>query len=115
MSTFLKRSHASSFLWTWEIQAKSEEWTTQTMINSDTFWPQSFGTHNSYLIGKYKIYVILPVITLFFLVYKGNFQVQAPRGLYSEGRFNGGSLSYDFGGGEGLYLEGLIFGILRFY
>ena len=68
------------------------------MINSDTFWLQSFGTHNSYLIGKYKIYVILSVIALFFLVYKGNFQVQAPRGLYSEGRFNGGSLCYDFGG-----------------
>ena len=35
-----------------------------------------------------------------------------PGGLYSEGRFNGGFLRYDFGG---LYLEGLIFGILRYY
>ena len=27
---------------------------------------------------------------LFYLVFEGNFQVQAPGGLYLEGRFNGG-------------------------
>ena len=56
------------------------------------------------------------VISLFFFLFEGNVQVQAPRGLYSEARFNGGSLCYDFGGGRAYnYLEGLIFGILRFY
>ena len=35
-----------------------------------------------------------------------------PRGLYSEGRFNGGFFALRFWGG--LYLEGLIFGILRY-
>ena len=30
------------------------------------------------------------VFALFYFVFEGNFQVQAPGGLYSEGRFNGG-------------------------
>ena len=30
------------------------------------------------------------VIALFYFVFEGNFQIQAPGGLYSEGRFNGG-------------------------
>ena len=41
-----------------------------------------------------------------------------PGGLYLEGRFNGGFWRYEFGGahiwgGGSLYMEGLIFGILR--
>ena len=35
-----------------------------------------------------------------------------PGGLYSEGRFNGGFFALQFW--KGLYLEGLIFGILRY-
>ena len=44
------------------------------------------------------------VFALFYFVFEGNFQVQAPvRGLYLEGRFNGGFfLRYEF--------EGLIIG-----
>ena len=34
-----------------EIQAKSEEWTTKTAIDCDTFWLQSFGTSNSILFA----------------------------------------------------------------
>ena len=53
---------------------------------------------------------------LFYFVFEGNFQVQAPRGLYLEGQFNGGVLRYELGGLilylEGL-MEGLIFRILR--
>ena len=30
------------------------------------------------------------VFALFYFVFEGNFQVQAPEGLYLEGRFNGG-------------------------
>ena len=30
------------------------------------------------------------VFALFYFVFEGNFQVQAPGGLYLEGRFNGG-------------------------
>ena len=30
------------------------------------------------------------VFGLFYFVFEDTFQVQAPRGLYSEGRFNGG-------------------------
>ena len=30
------------------------------------------------------------VFALFYFVFKGNFQVHAPGGLYLEGRFNGG-------------------------
>ena len=51
--------------------------------------------------------------TVFSLSYfepEGNFRVQAPRGVYLERRFIGGFL---FGGG-GVYLEGLIFRILRY-
>ena len=58
---------------------------------------------------------------LFYLVFEGKFQVQAPPpgGLYSEGRFNGsieGFLALRFWGAyiwRGFYMEGLFFGILR--
>ena len=40
-----------------------------------------------------------------------------PRGLYLEGQFNGGSFAFQVWGAyiwRGLYMEGLIFGILRY-
>ena len=37
-------------------------------------------------------------LALFYFVFEGKFQVQAPGGLYLEGRFNGGFLRYEFGG-----------------
>ena len=51
------------------------------------------------------------ILALFYFVFEGNFQVQAPGGLYLEGLFNGGVFCLTRLGG--LYLEGLIFGILR--
>ena len=52
------------------------------------------------------------VFTLFYFVLEGNFPSTSPEwGLYLEGRFNGG-FSCVTGLGD-LYLEGLIFGILR--
>ena len=55
--------------------------------------------------------------SLFYLVFEGNFQVQAPGGgLYLEGRFNGGFFTLLVWGAyiwRGLYMEGLIFRILR--
>ena len=57
------------------------------------------------------------IFALFYLVFKRKFQVQAPRGgLFLEGRFNGGFFALQFWGAyiwRGLYMEGLIFGILR--
>ena len=56
------------------------------------------------------------VFALFDFVYEGNFQVQAPGGLYLEGRFNGGVFALRALGAyiwRGVYMEGLIFGILR--
>ena len=57
------------------------------------------------------------VFALFYFVFEGNFpSIQAPGGLYLERRFNGGffalpvSRAYIW---RGLYMEGLIFGILR--
>ena len=54
---------------------------------------QSFGTSNSYLAStsflKFLYVTACTVIALLF--------VQAPGGLYSEGRFNGGFLRYEFG------------------
>ena len=50
----------------------------------------------------------LTVFALFYFVFKGNFPGSTSRrGLYLEGRFNGGFLRYRFGG--------LIFGILRYF
>ena len=57
------------------------------------------------------------VFALFYLVFEGNFQVQAPGALYLEGRFKEGFFvlrvweAYIW---RGLYMEGLIFGILRY-
>ena len=59
------------------------------------------------------------VFALFYFVCEGKFQVQAPSSLYLDGRFNGGFFALRVGGGGGgggggLYLDGLIFGILRY-
>ena len=52
--------------------------------------------------GKFTIFA------LFYFVFGGKFQVQAPRGAYIQrGDLSDGFLHYDFGG---LYLEGLIHG-----
>ena len=51
------------------------------------------------------------VFALFYSVFEGKFQVQAPRGaLIWRGNLTEGFLRYEF---KGLYMEGLIFGILR--
>jgi len=45
------------------------------------------------------------------------FKYKPPRGLYLEGRFNGGFFVLPVWGAyilRGLYMEGLIFGILRY-
>ena len=48
------------------------------------------------------------VFALFYFVFEGNFQVQAPRGTYIwRGDLTEGFLRYEFGG---LYLEGPIHG-----
>ena len=50
------------------------------------------------------------IFALLYFVFEGKFQVQAPRGAYIRGGdLMEDFLRYDFGG---LYLEGLIFGIL---
>ena len=50
------------------------------------------------------------VFALFYFVFEINLQVQAFGGLYLEGRFNEGFLSYRFGE---LIFGGAYFGILR--
>ena len=54
------------------------------------------------------------VFALFYFEFEGNFQVQAPRGVHLEGPFIGGFFALRVWGGGGLYLEGLIFRILRY-
>ena len=59
------------------------------------------------------------IFALFYFVFEGNFQVQATRGAYIwRGDLTEGFLCYDFGGPilfcRGLYMEGLIFGILLY-
>ena len=53
------------------------------------------------------------VFASFYFVFECNFQIQAPEGAYKRGGdLTDDFLRYKFGGG-GLYMEGLIFGILR--
>ena len=58
------------------------------------------------------------VFALFYFVFEGNFPgTFSPRGLYLEGRFNGGFFALPVWGAyiwRRLYMEGLIFGILRY-
>ena len=54
---------------------------------------------------------------LFYFVFEGNFQVQSPSSLYLEGEFNRGFFVLRVWGAyiwRGLYMEGLIFGILQY-
>ena len=51
------------------------------------------------------------VSALFYFVFEGNFPGTSPRGNIWRGDLTEGSLRYRFGG---FYLEGLIFGILRY-
>ena len=53
------------------------------------------------------------VFALFYFVCEGKFQVQAPRGLYLDGRFNGGFFALRVGGGGGG--GGLLFGRAHFW
>ena len=51
------------------------------------------------------------VFALFYFVFEGNFQVQAPGGLYLKGRFNGGFFALPDCGAyiwRGLYMEVLL-------
>ena len=53
---------------------------------------------------------------LIYFEFEGNFQVQVPGGLYLEGQFIGGFFTLRIWRAciwRGLYMEGLIFGILR--
>ena len=64
-----------------------------------------------------QLEVNLPFLLCFSLYLRAIFQVQAPRGLYLEGRFNGGFFALPVRGAyiwRGFYMEGLIFGILRY-
>ena len=52
------------------------------------------------------------VFALFCFVFEGNFQVQAPGGLYLEGRFNGGFIALRV---WGAYIQRCLFvGILQY-
>ena len=58
----------------------------------------------SHMVGrKFNVFAV------FYFVFEGNFQVQAPGGLYLEGRLNGGFFASRVLIG-GLYLEGLMHG-----
>ena len=58
------------------------------------------------------------IFACFYFVFEGSFpSTSPPGGLYLEGRFNGGFFALPVWGAyiwRGLYMEGLIFGILRY-
>ena len=95
-----------------EIQAKTDGWTTQTVIYCDIFWLQSFGIRNSYLAHA-DIYV-LPYSFCFALFWIwGKFPSTSPQrpvfggAIYRRFFF----WRYEFGGLylEGLYMDGAYF------
>ena len=54
------------------------------------------------------------VFALFYFVFEAHFPSTSPRGTYIwRGDLTEGFLRHRFGRGGGLYMEGLIFGILR--
>ena len=59
------------------------------------------------------------VFPLFYFVFEGNFPSTSPQGAYIwRGNLTEGFLRYRFGGAyisRSLYMEGLIFGILRYF
>ena len=63
----------------------------------------------------------LTVFALLYFVFEGNFpstMYKLPGGLYLKGQFNGGFFALPVWGAyiwRGLYIEGLIFGILRYF
>ena len=59
-------------------------------IYGDTFWLQSFGRVIILLWQMPKFMCYYTVFALFYFGFEGNFQVQAPGGLYLEERLNGG-------------------------
>ena len=81
-----------------EFEAKSEECQLRKHQYTMTFFDCN---HLAHVI----------VIALFYFAFESNLQVQAPGGLYSQGRFNGGFFCVTSLGG--FYLQELIFGILR--
>ena len=74
-----------------------------------------FGIDWASLIDRSKF----TVFAMFYIVFEGNFPSTSPRGgLYLEGRFNEGFFALPVWGAyiwRGLYTEGLIFGILRYF
>ena len=61
-----------------------------------------------------KVMCYYTVFPLFYFEFKGNLRVQVPGDLYLEGRFIGRFFELRvWGRGGGLYLEGLIFRMLR--
>ena len=89
--------------------------TTQTAMYCETFWLQAFGTRNSSLTNA-KVYVLLYSLILFNFEFEGNFQVQAPGGLYLVGWFKGGFFTLRGWGlifGGAYTWRGLFFRILQ--
>ena len=75
--------------------------------------------HFSKSIGlTLQLKVNLPFLLCFTLYSRANSKYKPSGGVYSEGRFNGGFFALRFWGAyiwRGLYMEGLIFGILRYF
>ena len=84
----------------------------ERLIFGGAYIQRGFYTDSLIVGGKFTVFALLC------FVFEGNFPSTSPRGeLYFEGRFNGGFFALpDFEAyiWTGLYMEGLIFGILRY-
>ena len=112
---FLNLSHASTLsTWSEEIQAKTEEWATQT---STVLWHFDHN-HLARVIVLWQMQQFLcygTVFALFYFEFKDNFRVQAPGGLYLEGRFTGGFFALRVWGAYIIFGGAYhIFGTLRY-
>ena len=86
-----------------EIQAKSE---LRKQLYTVTLFDCNHLAHVIVLSQMQALMCYRTVFASFYFKFEGNFQVQAPGGLYLEGPFNGGFLTFGVRGGGGLIFGG---------
>ena len=114
---FLQQQHYFLFLFATENQHSLRPFTVLILKNISTGQREKQASNNHFWI-KTKNYhletiiIIIIILQLFYFVFEANFQVQAPGGLIFGGAIYRRSFCITSLGG--FYMEGLIFGILRY-
>ena len=111
--TFLKRGHTSTLsTWTEEIKAKSEEEPCKQQLTV-TLSDYKHLADTKQFFGRYKnLYVTVPFLTCFILYFRALSKYKPPGAYIRRGDLTEGFWVTSL---RGLYMEGLIFRILRYY